>query len=152
MLRFMWSKVTATGALVLALAGAGSVGVADADPPAPPPQPKTTIDHDGTFTVGTDIVAGTYSSAGPVEDGTCYWKRVSTSGDTLDNAMTKQPQVVQILPTDMAFKTNGCQLWQITDAAPPAGLPPLIGWAKLQALINEVNGRAAQSGASQPPP
>ncbi|MGV7852305.1 hypothetical protein PJM29_29475, partial [Mycobacterium kansasii] len=76
----MSSKAPAAGFLAagLILAGwAGSAGVAAADPqPAPPPAPKTTIDHDGTYTVGADIAPGTYSSAGPVGNGTCYWKRL----------------------------------------------------------------------------
>src|ERR1700694_6071826 len=69
------STKTAIGALMLALAGWGaSAGIASADPVPPPSQPKTTIDRDGTFLVGTDIVPGTYSSAGPVGSGRCYWK------------------------------------------------------------------------------
>lgn len=86
---------------------------------APPAGPKTTIDSDGTFAVGTDIVPGTYASAGPVPDGACYWKR--TSGDSLvDNAMTKKPQVVQIQAGDTSFTTNDCQPWQLTNAPAPA--------------------------------
>jgi hypothetical protein len=102
------------------------------------------MDHDGTYAVGTDIVAGTYSSGGPVGDGTCYWKRVNGS-DTVDNAMSKKPQVVRIDPGDTAFKTDGCQPWQLTpDAAPPpTGLPPL---AQLGGLINIIN-----NGAAPPP-
>lgn len=68
---------------------------------------------------------GTYSSAGPVEGGTCYWKRVS--GDRIvDNAMTKRPQVVQIEATDTVFKTDHCQPWlPSTESPQPAGLPGL---------------------------
>jgi hypothetical protein len=98
-----------------------SAGVAHAEPePAPPPPaPKTTIDADGTYTVGTDIVPGTYASAGPITDGACYWKRAN-GADLLDNALTKKPQVVVIQPTDTSFTTNDCQPWQKTDAPPPA--------------------------------
>ncbi|PRC50086.1 hypothetical protein C6A85_71330, partial [Mycobacterium sp. ITM-2017-0098] len=93
-------------------------------PPPPPPLPaesgpapavpaeglKTTIDADGSYTVGTDIAPGVYQSAGPV-DGACYWKR--TAGDQLvDNALTKKPAFVQILPTDTTFTTSDCQAWQ----------------------------------------
>ena len=104
----------------------------------------TTIDHDGTFTVGTDILAGTYSSAGPVDSGTCYWKRVAPDQSTIDNALSKKPQIVEILPTDSSFKTNGCQPWQITDVAPPAGVPPLIAGAQLQGMLAEINARAGR--------
>ncbi|MCB0950447.1 MAG: hypothetical protein KDB44_14455 [Mycobacterium sp.] len=95
--------------------------------PEPPPSPtpadtpaelKTTIDTDGSYAVGTDIAPGSYQSAGPVDDGACYWKR--TAGDELlDNALTKKPAFVQILPTDTTFTTTACQTWQLTDAPPP---------------------------------
>src|SRR5579884_1132744 len=122
------AAIVAAGAVLIGLAG--STGVVSADPstppapaphepsgspgpPGPPPQaappgPKTTIDHDGTFTVGTDIVPGVYTSAGPAQGHTCYWKRTNGS-DIVDNAMSKKPQVVQIDPTDKTFKTDGCQ-------------------------------------------
>ena len=58
-------------------------------------QPKTTIDADGTYAVGTDIQPGVYSSAGPVGDGACYWKRVNGT-NIVDNAMSKKSQIVQI--------------------------------------------------------
>jgi hypothetical protein len=111
-----------------------ATAIAWADPtapstPTPPPAPKTVIDSDGTYTVGTDIVPGTYRSAGPVAGGVCYWKRVN--GDKIvDNALTKKPQVVTIEPTDTAFKTDRCQPWQKTDCQagcdtpqPPPDLP-----------------------------
>src|SRR5581483_433520 len=90
---------------------------------APPPGggPKTSIDHDGIYLVGKDIMPGTYSSAGPVGNGACYWKRTGNpDGNLIDNAMSKKPQVVEIEATDKAFKTSGCQPWQTTGAAPPA--------------------------------
>lgn len=75
----------------------------------------------GTFTVGSQIAPGTYRSEGPVDDGACYWKRVS--GDTLvDNALSKRPQIVRIEATDTAFKTSDCQPWQpIADCLPGCG-------------------------------
>ena len=76
--------VAVAAALLLAL---GAAGVAHAQPappaPAPPPAPRTTIDADGTYAVGTEIVPGTYSSAGPIQDSACYWKR--TSGESAPN-------------------------------------------------------------------
>lgn len=135
MLLFVRSKsAAAAAAAVIALSWGAAPGLASADPPAPPPAPapapppgaapagpKTTIDHDGTFAVGTEIVPGTYTSAGPQADRVCYWKRVG--GDDgkqlLDNAMSKKPQVVRIDPTDKSFKTDGCQPWQKNDAAVP---------------------------------
>ena len=85
MLLFVTSKSTiAAAAALMALGWVASVGLAVADPaPAPPPGPapprrphrppdphrapaKTTIDKDGVYNVGTDIVPGVYTSAGPV--------------------------------------------------------------------------------------
>jgi hypothetical protein len=166
MLLFVRSKSTAIAAAALiALSWGATAGVASADPPAPPPGPapgptppgptppeaKTTIDHYGTFAVGTDIVPGTYTSAGPIGNGTCYWKRVA--GDDgkqlVDNAMSKKPQVVRIDPTDKAFKTDGCQPWQKNDAATPdPGKSP--GEAGLQLGI--LNGLLNPGGQPPPPP
>ena len=122
-------KPTRSAAAAAVLLALGTAGVAHAQPAPPPPPspaqaPKTTIDADGTYAVGVDIVAGTYSSAGPIEDdGACYWKR--TSGEKMvDNALTKKPQVVRIEPGDTAFTTNDCQPWQLTDAAPPPAAAP----------------------------
>ncbi len=94
------------------------------------------MDHDGTYAVGTDIVPGTYSSAGPVADGTCYWKRLSSDGQTVDNALTKKAQVVQIDASDQSFKTSGCQAWQLTpDAAPPPAVAPALAGPLLGGLM-----------------
>ena len=100
--------------------------------------PKTTIDHDGTYAVGSDIAPGTYSTAGPVGNGTCYWKRTSNpDGALIDNSMSKKPQVVLIDPTDKAFKTDGCQPWQLTpDAVPPPSRSP----ESIQGTIGILNG------------
>ena len=123
-------------------------------PTTPPAVPKTTIDADGTYAVGTDIVPGVYSSAGPVGDGTCYWKRTSNpDGATLDNALTKKPQTVQIDPTDKSFKTDGCQPWQLNNGAapPPPDMPPALAGLKLQVYMAQLNARAAASGQTTPP-
>jgi hypothetical protein len=116
---------------------------------APAGGPKTSITTDGTFVVGTDIAPGTYASAGPVGNGTCYWKRMSNaaSDNTIDNALSKKPQIVQIDPTDAKFKTDGCQAWSLTDQTPPppGGLPALLGGVQLGSIMNDLNNRAAQA-------
>jgi hypothetical protein len=91
-------------------------------PPPPPPVPKTTMDTDGTYRVGTDIVAGTYRSGGQrsFEDGgeaDCYWARLNDLNPThiIANNITTGPQVVAIQPSDAAFLTHSCQPWQKTD-------------------------------------
>jgi hypothetical protein len=141
----------------LILAGwAASAGVAGADPapappptPAPPPALKTTMDHDGTYAVGTDIAPGTYSTAGPVGNGTCYWKRIGNpDGALIDNAISKKPQVVQIEATDKAFKTDGCQPWQQNpDASPPPNGPLPAG---VQGTLGILNGLLAPNGQQVP--
>jgi hypothetical protein len=153
-----WKKA-ATIAAALALAGwnpAAGTALADPPPPAPPPAPapsatpKTTIDTDGTYAVGTDIVPGTYSSAGPVDGGTCYWKRLGNANGNanaiIDNALSKKPQVVEIDPTDTAFKTDGCQPWQKTDAAAPPVGNPLSTLTQLGAMVGSL-----QAGGGPPP-
>jgi hypothetical protein len=126
------SRTVLVAALVLAGCLA-STGIAQAEPD-PPPAPKTTIDSDGTYAVGTDIVPGTYTSAGPVGDGVCYWKR-SNGSDIVDNALTKKPQTVQIDPTDTAFTTNDCQPWQSTDVLPPPQPAPQDLLGQLRDLL-----------------
>ena len=117
-------RTTAISAALLLAGCCASTGIAHADPvPAPPPAPKTTIDGNGTFAVGKDIQPGTYSSAGPVGDGACYWKRVN-GADIVDNALSKKAQIVAIEATDTSFTTNECQPWQLTDAPVPAPLGP----------------------------
>jgi hypothetical protein len=152
-------KKTALFATTVVLAGCGAAsGIASADPLPPPSGPKTTIDSDGTFLVGTDIVPGTYSSAGSVGGGTCYWKRLSSlnGSDIIDNAMSSKPQVVQIEPSDTAFKTDGCQAWQQTnsvraDGKAPGDIPALIAQAQLRGYIDTVNANAGQFDGQQLP-
>jgi len=117
-----------------------------------PPAPGV-IDRDGLYTVGTQIVPGVYTSAGPAEGTKCYWKRVGHGDAILENALTAQPQVVQIEPTDIAFKTRGCQPWQLTEgAAPPGQTPPWLAQIQLRHQLDVLNGLAAQSGNGQLPP
>ena len=110
------------------------------------------ISHDGTFIVGKDIVAGVYSSAGPLPGDACYWRRIGADGATLENALSKQPQTVQIEVGDMAFKTKGCQPWQLTDAPPPNQNPPWLSQLQFRHDLDILNGLAGQSGNGQLPP
>lgn len=155
----MWLKtMTAAAGLAACLAGAVP-GVAGAEPttpaPTPPTAPKTSIDADGTYAVGTDLAPGVYSTLGPVGDGTCFWKRTGNpDGATIDNALTKKPQTVEIASDDKAFKTSGCQPWQLSDASapPPApGLAPALAGMQLQAYMAQLNANASASGQVPPP-
>jgi hypothetical protein len=88
-------------------------------PPPPAPAPKTTMETDGTYRIGTDIVLGTYQSAGRSADGEsdCYWARLHSLNptDIIDNNISSGPQVVAIQRSDLAFLTHSCQPWQKTD-------------------------------------
>jgi hypothetical protein len=87
--------------------------------PPPPSAPKTIMETDGTYRVGTDIVPGTYRSAGPSPSGEsdCYWARLSslTPSHIISNNISSGPQVVMIQPSDAAFLTRSCQPWQKAD-------------------------------------
>lgn len=144
------------------LLGAGSAA-ADPEAPAPDPEPTHTavpaagppaIDHDGSYAVGSEIMPGVYTSAGPTDGGTCYWRRIGADDVTLANALTKQPQVVTIEAADVAFKTRGCQPWRLSDdAAPPPGeTPPWLSQLQLRHSLDILNGLAGQSGNGQLPP
>jgi hypothetical protein len=176
MLLFVSSKPTfAAGAALIALAWGAPAGLAIADPtpapppPAPAPSPgpapapghgpapapaKTTIDHDGIYNVGTDIVPGVYTSAGPVGNGVCYWKRLGDDAkQPLDNAMSKKPQIVRIDPTDKTFKTDGCQVWEKNDSAvPDPGKSPEQAGIGLGILNTLIGGGGAQAPAAPPAP
>jgi hypothetical protein len=166
MLLVVTSKSTAIAAAALMVLGWGAAtGPASADPPAPAPAPgpppgpapagpKTTIDHDGVFTVGTDIVPGIYTSAGPIGNGVCYWKRLGDDAkQPIDNAMSKKPQVVKIDPTDKTFKTDGCQAWQKNDAAiPDPGKSPADASLPLGILNSLIGGGAPPSPPPSAPP
>jgi len=163
-----------TATAVIALGWVASAGLASADPtPAPPPPApappsgaapghgpaapapaKTTIDKDGVYNVGTDIVPGVYTSAGPVGSGVCYWKRVGEDAkQPLDNAMSKRPQVVRIEPTDKSFKTDGCQTWQKNDAAvPDPGKSPEQAGLGLGILNSLIGGGSAPAPPQSPAP
>lgn len=117
-----------------------------AEAPAPAADgPKTTIDASGSYAVGTEILPGVYQSAGPIEDGACYWKRVA--GEKLvDNALTKKPAFVQIMPTDTTFTTSDCQAWTLTNAP----MPPQPSPASLLGELTKAIGSGMFSGG--PPP
>lgn len=167
----------ATLAVALAFAVLGAVpAVADPDTPTPPPPAEDhgtagpapgpasagsaaplpgplAMDHDGTFTVGTQIMPGVYTSAGPLPGDACYWRRIGPNNVTVENALSKQPQTVTIDATDVAFKTNGCQPWQLNPGAPPPGQnPPWLSQLQLRHELDILNGLAGQSGNGQLPP
>jgi hypothetical protein len=88
-------------------------------PPPPAPMPKTTMETDGTYRVGTDIVLGTYRSGGRSAEGEsdCYWARLNSLNptDIIDNHIGNGPQVVALRASDKAFLTHSCQTWHKAD-------------------------------------
>ncbi|OBK19549.1 hypothetical protein A5636_18565 [Mycobacterium asiaticum] len=109
-------------------------------PPLPPSSSTpvagapATFPGDGTFKVGVDIAPGTYRSEGAHD---CYWERLrglsGTLSDTIANGAGSWPQLVQIMPSDLAFKTQHCPTWVPAADAPtsttstskkPVTLPP----------------------------
>lgn len=83
--------------------------------PPPPPGPKTSIESNGTYIVNKDIAAGTYRTDGGKYG--CYWARLRSfdTNDIIDNNVGDGPQVVRILPTDVAFMTRSCGNWHKID-------------------------------------
>jgi hypothetical protein len=79
--------------------------------------PSASIHGDGTYMVGSDIAPGRYFSPGGVDDGDCYWERLSALDDSGDfsniiqNSLSSGPQYVDIKASDMAFKTQLCKPW-----------------------------------------
>ena len=121
--------VAAAAASIAVAATVAAPALADPDPPLPPapPAPASTIDEDGTYKVGVDILPGTYNAGAPGDGMTCYWKRVGADGKLLDNALTKKAGSVRIEATDASFTTSDCQPWQLAScgtACPPPPPPP----------------------------
>ena len=76
-------------------------------------EPRRSI-GDGTWEVGVDIEPGLYVALN-VTDG--YWERMSSfSGDdsTIANDFVSSAEqvMVEILPSDRAFKTVDCGTWE----------------------------------------
>jgi hypothetical protein len=84
--------------------------------PPPPAALKTAIETDGMYRVGVDIVPGTYRSGGtsPNGESDCYWARLRSlkPTDIIDSAIGTGSQSVTIQPSDTAFVTHSCQVWQ----------------------------------------
>jgi hypothetical protein len=73
----------------------------------------TVLRGNGTYRVGIDIKPGLYKAAGPGEF--CQWQRLSGfSGKAAETEawyIGSARTYVQILPSDVGFKTSGCGAW-----------------------------------------
>jgi len=80
------------------------------------PTPATAF-SDGTYVVGTQVVAGTYETVNAVSsDGLCYWARLSGFSGTLDDIIANDDvfsghAIVTIASTDVGFQSSGCGPW-----------------------------------------
>jgi hypothetical protein len=85
--------------------------------PAAQPEPTGPVTSfgAGTYVVRTDIVPGTYRSAGPAGGLFCNWARLKdTSGEfaaIITNGNSGGPTTVTISNSDGAFETSGCNTW-----------------------------------------
>lgn len=111
--------VTACAKEDAATTGTTATGGSPATTTSPaPPGPKTSFRGEGIYRVGADIAPGTYVSAGPTGSGSCYWARLSNlSGDDnlLANDISEGPSTVEVLESDVALQTKGCQQWKLAE-------------------------------------
>ncbi|HEX5945926.1 MAG TPA: hypothetical protein VFY82_06590 [Acidimicrobiales bacterium] len=105
---------------------------ADDDRPTPPDPVTTTTDpptttttappppgfDGGTRVVGTDMQPGRYISEGQF----CYWERLSgltgAFEDIIVNGNADGQAIVEIVPGDVAFNSNGCGRWSLYQPPP----------------------------------
>ena len=87
--------------------------------------PIMTTIPDGTWLVGEEVPAGTYSVQGTE---LCYWSRLGgfseTIDDIIDNDFGSGRHVVEIAATDTGFYTSDCGEW--TPIATPTPTPTAI--------------------------
>lgn len=86
--------------------------------PAPSPGLETTNFTPGSWRVGVDIAAGTYSSTGGPG---CLWQRLSgfggAIGDVLASGFANEPTTVTILAGDVGFSADlDCGAWSLTES------------------------------------
>jgi hypothetical protein len=85
----------------------------------PAPTPPVTSFGNGTYEVGSQLVAQTYRAAGGTD---CSWARLSSLGgaanDVIADGDPLGPPIVTVAPTDAAFESEGCGIWS---PAPTSG-------------------------------
>jgi hypothetical protein len=79
------------------------------------PGPATSFDGDGEYLVGEDIAAGTYKTAGPQDDFSCYWERDKDSSGSFESIIANDNLSGTgrvTVEKGEVFKTQGCRTWQ----------------------------------------
>ena len=64
---------------------------------------------DGIFQVGVDIQPGRYRTEGTPSG--CYWARLASRDDIIDNNFGDGQQIVDILASDTFFESSSCGRW-----------------------------------------
>jgi hypothetical protein len=118
------NDITANGPIIVDIdptdAAFDSQGCGQWQPYASPPVPATSFGP-GTYVVGSDIEPGTYRADGGPD---CFWYRLSGFGGQFDQIVDVDSMAssgtVEILPSDVGFKTSGCGEWTLaTRLSPP---------------------------------
>jgi hypothetical protein len=65
---------------------------------------------DGFYSVGIEIAHGLWQSQGT--GGDCYWKRMDSDQDILDNHYGHAGGTVRIRPTDFEVEFDDCGTWE----------------------------------------
>lgn len=69
--------------------------------------------RDGFYTVGEEILSGKWRSTG-TSDG-CYWARLDSNQETLDNHFGDAGGTVNVRPTDFEVEFDGCGTWEYVE-------------------------------------
>ncbi|MCA9874837.1 MAG: hypothetical protein KC441_14300 [Anaerolineales bacterium] len=78
----------------------------------------------GFFTVGTEILPGKWRSTG---SGTgCYWARLDTNQDPIDNHFGLAGGTVNIQPSDYEVEFNDCGTWEYVENETPVLLETAV--------------------------
>ncbi|MEU7026532.1 hypothetical protein AB0A60_07520 [Streptomyces sp. NPDC046275] len=86
--------------------------------PTAKPGPATSFEGDGMYLVGEDIAAGTYRTAGAVEDDlipNCYWARLKDASGELSSIIANdnvQGQTRVTVHKGEYLEVKGCQPWK----------------------------------------
>ncbi len=79
--------------------------------PALPIEKQQAPKKDGVYIIGLNMAPGKWRSNGAGEK--CYWEKLSTTQEIIDNHFGVASVIVDIAPTDFQFKTNGCGVWTL---------------------------------------
>lgn len=87
-------------------------------PHTPPAKPMTSIPGTGTYTVGTDIYAGTWKAVGAAG---CWWEVSSRSdeGELQAFGYGSGTKTVVLNADSAEFTTISCSRWHLVDPAGP---------------------------------